>query len=275
MQKSKLGIFIDSLFSSSIISVILFIWLNKFLKNAFLITFLSILINILLFILFFSFGIKKYKLTKIKFNDKVFANNCFINITLMKGSQLEIFFKKLLNVDAITKHFFINNSSCFYINLYSDCTKQDLVSANNTYLSLKTNMPLIFITTNYTPEFQEFAKNLPYIYYLFYFDDLFNLMKENNIYPISKTEPQKNSFLSHIKLLLSKFTTSFTKSNFKNFFFSGLSLLAISLFIPYSIYYLIIGTSLLVFSILCLLSKNKTFTKQEKQSLDSFIKKDV
>ena len=82
------------------------------------------------------------------------------------------------------------------------------------------------------------------------------IMSQKNLYPIQKDTikiiPYKTKFKNNIKTKCE----SVTSKHFKEFFFSGLSLLFLSLVVPFSNYYLITGTFLLIVSIISLFRKN-------------------
>ena len=96
-------------------------------------------------------------------------------------------------------------------------------------------------------------------------------MEQKSFYPITSDNPKaKNK-----KQLLLKYKnkiTNLSKKDFKNLFITGLSLLFISLITPYSFLYLLIGSVLLILSIISLLKKNIS-TPDSSQEFFESIKK--
>lgn len=273
MKKSKLAIFIDSISSSAIICFLFYIWTKRVLKNAFLIHFCLISLFICLFIVFFKYQTKRVNLKNLSNKDKTNMLNCFINITLMNKSELNNFYEKLLSATKITDNYYKNSSSYFFVNLQNNLNKNDLILANQLHQNITEKQPLIFISENFTDEFMLLEKHLPFEHHLYFKDDIYKIIKEKQLL---KTDNSKEPTLKeNLKNLNSKFKSSLTKNHFKKFFFSGISLIAFSLFVPYSIYYMIIGTILLTFSIMCVFSKTPTSPKPNKTPLNFFIKKDT
>ena len=149
-------------------------------------------------------------------------------------------------------------------------TSIDFVYANNFYLETDKKLPLCFIAESLSDEFIELAKESPIKYSIFFADDLFSIMKSKKIFPkdIKIDENQKKYFFKSKKI---KFIESLSKARFKDFFFTGLSLIVISIIVPYTLYYLISGTILLIFSFLCLIIKrDKNCSIQTEKRLKDF-----
>ena len=85
---------------------------------------------------------------------------------------------------------------------------------------------------------------------------ILELMHKKNLYPIPKQEIKKIKFNKKLVEITKSKLSNITKSHFKEFLFSGLSLLLLSLVIPFSSHYLIIGTILLTISIISLFRKD-------------------
>lgn len=271
MTKSKLAILFDSVLVSIILCFVLFLWIQRKLKNAFLSLFLCIFISILVFIAIFLRQIKKYNLNKLKLKDLKFAENCFSYLTFCKENEYIDFFKNLLSCKRITGFIFENTKFIFYINLKTTLSEKDFFIANEYYLLNTKNKTLLFIQSNYDEQFLKLMQSSPHKFLIYNKSDLFNIMKSSNTFPIQRTtQAPKQPKLQILKIRLN---SSLTKNKFKDFFISGLSLLTISLFIPYSIYYLICGSTLITLSLICLLNKQKTPSSQKQESLLDLIKK--
>ena len=82
-------------------------------------------------------------------------------------------------------------------------------------------------------------------------------MKNKNLYPVDITIEQTKNKITP-KLLIKKSKNILEKIKFKNTFISGMSLIILSVFVPFSLYYLITGTILLILSLASLIrTKNK------------------
>jgi len=269
MIKSKLAITIDSVFISLLCSFILYAWINRYLKNAFLSFFICNIALVLLFFIFFKYFIKKHNLENLKEKDLSLAKKCFHHLKYCPDNESITFFEKLLNSKNKTTNIYENHNQIFYINIKQPLCENDFLTANEYKLSSPKNKNLFFISIAETEDFKNTLSSSPITYTLYNQTELFELMKIKNYFPINSFSKDK---FSKFKLLKTKLKQSLSKQNFKHFLFSGLSLIAISLFLPFMFYYLIIGTILIFLSLVCLLSK-PTQTEKPKQKLIDIIKK--
>jgi len=135
------------------------------------------------------------------------------------------------------------------------------------------NKNLIFISEKYDNEFKDLIESSNKNFSIFDTQELYKLMKLKNEFPIPLEETKTFKQKSKIKILT--FISTLTKHHFKDYLFSGLSLLAFSFFIPFSIYYAIFGTLLITLSIICLFNSKSNSSKQinNLSSLSETIKK--
>lgn len=268
-MKSKLGVIIDCLFICFALFLIEYFWILRLTKNAFLSIFCSILIYILTFIAIFKLSLKKYKLNKITLSDQKFAKKCFLSLMFCDNETQKNFLEKLLNCNKVYKNLYENDDKLFYVNLKTTCTESDFHEAYNYVVNSKNQKPLYFICSKTSNEFKQLLSDSPIKFELFSEVDLFLLMKDKNIFPSTPDNPvTKKQYAGQLK---AKFSKSLTRSHFKEFFFSGLSLVVISIVIPFSLYYLIFGTFLLILSIISLFFKNSE-PALSKTTLSSLIK---
>ncbi len=270
MRKTKLSVFFDSLLSAIIIFIISFAILYKKIKIAILCLFICNIISFVVFFAIFNAINKKYNLKNMKlFEDNI--SKKYLNFLLYSSNEFNNnFFNILLSSVNIQPNIFKNSIAIFYINIKTTLSENDFHIANNYYQNSDKSLPLYFIGTSTTNEFINLLLNSPTKFTLFNFTNIYELMKAKNIFPI-----EQNLILtkqSKLKQLFFKFTKSLSKHNFFKFLFSGLLLIIISMFIPFSIYYLILGCNLLIFSLICLLSKNNEPIKNE--TLINLTKKD-
>lgn len=270
MNKSRLAIFIDSLIFSLIFFIISFGWINKITKSAKYSIFISNILSICLFFIFFFFELKKHNSKKITSQENKIVNFMKNFLIYCKNDESKKFYEHLFNCKCIYENLYETNNLLLYINIKSSLTANDFFIANN--ISLTKNKTLIFVQSNLTPEFENLFKNSPNNYFLYSFNDLYQIMKTKNIYPTSfplKKEYKLKNLKSNIK---QKLTKVLTKDKFKNFCMSGISLVIFSIFVPYSILYLIFGTTLLVCSIICLINKNNSLEKLNQPPIDNIKK---
>lgn len=271
MNKTKLSVYFDTFLITTISVFLLYIWINKYIKNAILSFFICNIIYFLLFFVIFKYLNNKLTISNLKTKDKKICDFILNYLTYSSESINQNFFKNLLNINHISNNYFKNEKSYFYIDIKSNLDSKSFHKINNFYLSLNSNLPLTIIYKNYTPEFKELILNNPNQFNLINFDELYSIMKAKNFYPTSITNNQKSK-LKKLKQIKQKTISSLTKNNFFKFLFSGLSLITLSLFIPFSFYYLIIGSILIILSIISLFNKSEKSIKSITD-LSSLIKK--
>ncbi len=268
MYKSKLAIFIDSIICTIITLLITYSWINRVLKNAFLSLFLANIVSLIVFICLILYFLKNQNKTKFSIKEK----NLFdLSLDKIKYSSINFqidYFCKLLNSTYINEKIYLNNNFYFYVNINQPLSSDDFFKINNYYLSNKLNKQLIIIALTANNDFMEIFNKSPTKYTLLLKQDLFELMKINNAFIPIEEKPQKNYFNKFKQLV-----KSLSKVKFINLFSSGVSLLLLSFFIPYSFLYLFIGTFLLVLSFINLFSKNKSPKTSNDISIIDIIKK--
>lgn len=271
MVKSKLALIIDSIIISFTLSSISFLWLRKFLKNANLVYFFSILINLLCFILFLFLFYKSNNKKLFKNSNEKFIKDSLKFLLVCDTKTYNEFLSKLTNSKPLEKYFFKANENFLYINLKTELTSNDFFEAQELFLKNKSdeNAKLFFIFNSKNKSFDELIllSNLNPV--LLSSETIVKLMKQKNFYPITAETKPKKTLKQKVNLLIKSKTKGVTKSHFKEIFFSGLSLLFISFVIPFSNYYLVIGSILLLVSIVSLFRKD---TVQENNNTDFLFK---
>jgi len=271
MIKGKFATIFDIFCLSFIIFLISFFWINKLFKINTLSLILSFILYILFFIFFTIITQKKYKV-KIK-NKKekelyLKTKNSLKYLSIYNTNQ---YFEKLLSVSYLGNNIYKNNKSFFYINFYNTLNCYDFVIANNFYLQADKNFNLCFICENINDEFKSLVSNSPINYNIFYFDDIYPFIKNNNLFLESKEllyKKNNNKFLS----IKNSIKNTLINIKFRSTFFSGLSLTFLSIFIPFSLYYLIIGSMLLFLSFLSLFfkPKNDKYINNHKSTIEDY-----
>lgn len=271
MVKSKLALVIDSLIISFTVSIISILWIRRFIKNANLIYFFLILIFLSMFslVLFILFKFHNKKI--FKSNNEKFLISCLNFLSVSDNITYKSFICKLLNCTNIEKNMFKISDNFLYINLRTTLSSIDYFDAQEIFIKNKTeNSKLFFIYKNKDKSFDDISLISSIKFETISSDIILKIMSNKNIYPIEQTETKKISLKERTKNYLKNKTAGITKSHFKNLFFSGLSLLFISLITPFSNYYLIIGSLLLIASIFSLFKKD---IKLKDPDIDFLLKK--
>ena len=271
MIKSKFASIIDSLFLSFIIFVILNFWLTKFLKKSILAIIISSVTSLIFLCVFLFVSVKNYNKTKITLNENKLLEKCKTALIYSGENFCDEFYKKLLSAIKISSSVYENEKIYFYIKFYSSLDSNDFITANNFFMQNKNNKKLIFLCSEKTEDFTKILKSSPIKYDIFLFEDLFLIMKKKNTYPIENNNANKKTKINGEKL--KKFLTEILKNiHFKNTFLTGLSLVVLSVFVPFSLYYLTFGSILLIISFISLFMKAKPQNQVKSDSLDNYIK---
>ncbi len=268
MNKSRLAILIDSCFATAVIFITLFFWIRKYIKSAFLLFFACILLSLLAFIVIFKYFIKRFNTNNLSQKQSKHLKNCMNSLKFSPNETTSAFFKKLLNCKQIKDNIFENDNYLFFIKLRTPLGLDTFFEALDLHFSK--HKTVIFICEKFEEDFKKLTDSNSENFHIFSSSDLYELMKTSNMFPASLENDKP--FKQKLKDKFSQFISTITKKHFKDYLFSGLSLLAISFFIPYSFYYAIIGTILIILSVICLLKPSTSLTKN-KISLADTIKK--
>lgn len=255
MIKSKFAIIVDNISLSFILFIILYFWINKLLKQSIISLVVSLVLSIIFFIVKVVLSSKKrQKVINGKKEKELFLlskNN--LKYSLINNSLK--YLESLLNSKYIGNNVFENEQSYFYINFYNNLNCYDFIIANNFYLQSNKSKSLHFICDSISEEFNNLIENSPVKYQIFYFNDLFEIMKIKNTYP-TNIGINRNKNKINLKQIKNKMIDIFTKIKFRDTFFSGISLVLLSIIVPYSLYYLIVGSILLLLSFVSIFVKS-------------------
>ena len=256
MTKSKFALVVDSLFLSSITALIIFLWFKKTIKNANLFYFLLFLLFSLLFciVLFLFFRSNNKKLFK-KNNEK-FLNKCLDTLIIFPQKNYQEFLCKLLNCTHIENYLFKLDNNILYINIKTELTANDYFLAQESIEDISRITKLYFIFKSKDKSFDNIILLSNLNIELIESETLLHIMSAKNIFPIANIPPSKTPFKTKLLKNLKSKSEVITNKHFKEFFFSGLSLLFLSLITPFSNYYLVIGSILIIISIISIFRKN-------------------
>lgn len=269
MIRNKFAVFIDSFVLSLIIFVVSFFWIYKITKIKNLSFVLSLLTFVIFFIIFFSHTRNKSKKILKSKSEKNYYDNILKILKFQGIKENSNFFTKLFLCSYLGENLYKNENCIFYINFQNELSSYDFIIANNYYTQTEKNVPLIFLSEKTSDEFQKLLNISPIKYHYFSYVDLIKIMKERKCFPINnQITIQKNNKIS-IKKIFYKGKEILFKVNFKECFFSGISLVILSIFIPYSLYYLIFGTTLLFLAFFSILTKPNNFqSKNQDKTID-------
>lgn len=252
MGKYKIINLFDKLFITIAVFLIVYAWINFFIRNLQTTFFLSLIFTFgIVFLIFFLYNNKKEK----KLNTKKYLKDiedCFLAFRLMSKSNQLYFLNSLLANEHKTR--ILSNS---ILTKNDSKTQKFLIATEKEKLTEYDALSLLqgvknidvvnLICSDYDHNINcKVLKNVR-----INFIDKKNLYDEfflkQNLYPNkeilnSKTEHRK------LKEVAKNF---FISKRAKGFFFSGLILIFSSIILPYHTYYLIFGTTLLIFSIVC------------------------
>lgn len=270
MNKSKFAILVDSIFISILISLLNFVWLNKIIKNANLFYFFLILL-FLSTIIVISVSLFKLNGRKIlKSNNDKFLNSAFQYLITCNKNEYINFIIKLINCKHIDDYLFKLEKKFIYLNIQTTLTDRDFLLAQELYYQNKTSNSTLFILyRNKDKNFDEILSLSQNNYQLISSEIISKLMQKNNLYPIEKATPSHKSFKQKVTTFFKSKTKGISRSHFKEIFFTSISLIFLSFITPFSNYYLILGTILLLISIITLFMKN---TPQKNSEADFLLK---
>ncbi len=253
MSKYKIVNLIDKVFITVSIFLIVYAWINFFLRNLW-ITFLFSLVFTFAcaFLLFYFLNKREVKKTQNKKYLKDVEQN-FLAFQLMnKANQLNLI-KTILNKSHKTEKIkdsliFFHNNQTSQILISLSYEKLNQFELNNLIAKREKDVTVLkIICHDFEPNINtKILKNLTieFITKKKLYDEFFLTF---NTFPNCSNLEDKNEKIK-FKILIKNF---FIPRKAKSFFLCGLVLIFSSIILPYHYYYLIFGSLLLVFSIIC------------------------
>lgn len=256
MTKFRIVNFIDKLFILFSTFLIIYAWLNFYIRNLISSLILSICFSFAITFIIFYFAEKHQVKQKLVRQNQAEINKNFLAFKLLQDKQKLNLIRDCLKIDdykiANNRLIFSNNNQTYTIIVFTEkniLTQDDLINIISSH-KITTEF-LIIICEQYSSDINcKIIKTLDIKLvnkeglYLDYF-------KPNNIFPdcsILNDEIIKPNYKMLVKNL-------FQSKKSKQYFWLGLVLIFSSLILPFKIYYLIFGSAFLVCSILCKLLK--------------------
>ena len=252
MSKYKVINLFDKLFVTISVFLIIYAWINFFIRNLIVTFFFSLIFSAaVVFLIFYIFNRKKEKTTKTKAYLKDIEEK-FLAFRLMSKTNQLYLINSIIQKDYKSK--IINNyiayktdsKTCLIliatniekltefdvINLLQSLPKVDIIEiiCNESFGNV--NMKILADT-------DIFFKTKKSLYDEYFF--------KHSIYPNCELLSTKKTHLN-FKQIMKNFTTP---NKAKSYFFCGLILIFSSIILPYHFYYLIFGSALLILSIIC------------------------
>ena len=253
MSKYKIINLIDKLFISICIFLVIYAWINFFIRNLYLTFLLSLIFTFAcVFLLYFFINKKQTKKVASK-NYLRDIEEKFLAFRLLSKENKILFISKILSLAYKTE--IKNNLLCYYKN---DKKHLVIIATNfeklNEYefINLLEEIPnkvdcIDIICNNYTPSINvNILKDIKtnFITKKNLYEDYF---LKNQIFP-DTSKINKETHKVKLKDLMINF---FAPHKAKSFFFCGLILIFSAIILPYHYYYLIFGTLFLISSIIC------------------------
>jgi len=254
MSKFKIINLVDKLFISCSIFLIIYAWINFYLRNLWVTFILSIIFtSASLFVFFYTINRKNNKkLISAKEKEKI--NNNFFTFQLTPLKQKLELLKNILSNDYTTS---IKNKTIFYtknntVHQIIFATHIEIITTNNLINLLDEHMEnnsdvIEIICNNIDPKVNRNLftnKKIEFITKEKLHKEFF---LKYNIYPDSSKINLTNNKLKFTDILKNLFAAK----KAKGYFFSGAILIFSSIILPYHFYYLIVGSTLLLFSLIC------------------------
>ncbi len=253
----------QSFFKIILIFLLCFVWLRYFIRSLVSTVIASALLTFVIDCvtrIVFSKHIKKQQL---KDKERQEANDMFFSMAIKEKpmSFFESLYKEKKDI-SVHKQYLTFKEENTKILLYPHWNFKEVTIDEITHVikiskKEKTNK-IIILGDSFSKECFSFAKNFPEEIVLYdKFDTYTNIYKKHELFPLitKKTEEKKKFSLKEL------LAYSFDRKRAKGYLFSAMALLFCSLFVRTTLYYSIVASILLIFSLLSLSSPFKNIIK--------------
>lgn len=226
------------------------------------------MINLISFIVVLFLFLKSNNKKLFKSNNEKFLKNCIKFLSLSDEKFYHEFLCNLIKCEFISKYFFKLNNEFLYINLRTPMNSHDYFTAQELFLKHKNeDSKLYFIYNIKDKTFDDIQLFSGLNSSSLSSESIIKLMCLKQIFPIEKQTKLSKPFKENLKNIIKSKSSGFNKSHFKEIFFTGISLVFLSLISPLSTYYLIIGSVLITLSIITLFKKDYKPKETESEFL--------
>lgn len=257
MSKFKFINILDLVFVCISTFLIVFALIQFFVGSFLLSAFLSVVVT---FSILFIFRLTKNKICankQLKLEEQQNAETYYYNFAFMsKTKQLELikkFVPQAKNPTIKSSHVEYENKIILFSSTLNEMSKCEFIETIKN--SLSTKKEIVVLAYSFSPEVKKIANTL---------NKKIVLLDKNNFYLFCKNINIKfeNKYKNNEKIKIKDiFINFFNKKHAKGFFFSGFILILTSFIIPFKNYYLIYGSILLIFSIICKFKKQEIISE--------------
>ena len=257
-MKNYLPIISDTVFCSLAVNIVLRFVFSLFL-NSTLSLILSVTISLILGLMFFKIFKKKSGKNNLKKEEERQLKETLIRLSFMKKSnQLKLFERAFNKLNVKTE--IINGrirlpqfGAVIFLRFDFDCIKKsEFIKFCN--LLNGDEIGVIF-SADFSSEIKEFSLNFDGKIKLFSGREVYNLLKK------ASTLPEHEVYFFKEREKKWDFSLLFNKKRAKNYFFFGVIFMLYSFIVPIKIYYVIVGSLFLIFSLTV-----KLFGREEKNN---------
>ena len=242
--------FVDDLFKSFIIFVIVFIWFRYFLDSLALSLVLGVVTSLLISISLIALKKKKTDSINLSRKQQLEIDDMATYLLLSnKNEILDIFNQTIMG--AISGRYIIKDSKVYY-----PFFESEIFSLNDLYRVIKTlpeNIELEIIAINFDTKVEKVSKSLK--------SNKITLTSKDQMYTkylLDKKLDIKSKLSQSTKTTFKDFLRLFVRpENSKGYLFSALYILLACLIIPQKLYYLIFASVLLVLALICRYKRQK------------------
>lgn len=253
MSRFKIVNLFDKVFITVAVFLIVYAWINFFVRNLWTTFVLSLIFTSALIFLLFYFSNKKQEKKSNQKNKEKEVNEKFLTFRLMNKKQQLNLLCEIINKDTICTQkkdylTFCKEGKKHQLVVASHIEKLNQFELENLLQDLEKDTQILIVICNEILNNlnTKILNNLEIKFVMK--NELFNdYFCKQNIYPDCsnlKVEKSKIKFVDLIK-------NFFIPNKAKSYFFCGLVLIFSSIILPFHVYYLIFGSVLLVFSIIC------------------------
>jgi len=252
MSKFKIVNLFDKIFITIAIFLVSFAWVNFYIRSLWVTFVFSLIFTFAcVFVLYYFLNKKNAKKElNLKEKDNINKNYYIFRLTphcerlkLLK-KVLEKFYSCELKHNILTYEKENKTHLVILATNLDTLTQNDLLSLLDEFLDVKTDVIDIVCNENKTINTDIFTNKKIEIINK---STLYNLFKLAEIYPEAKNLNLKSNKIHLKDIILSMFTPRKAKS----YFLCGLVLIFSSIILPYNVYYIIVGSMLLLFSVIC------------------------
>ena len=259
MSKFKFVNILDLIFLSIATFLIIFAWLQFFLKNILISLLLSTIISLAILFLIRFIKEKKHSSIQKKMDETSNITKFTLTLQTLPSLKFNQYIKKLIPQN-LNPHIQKGDVIFTKNNISTICTYSGELNENKLLeiIKTKTSNNLIIFCTDYSANTKTLSNSFKNkTIKLVKLEELYEVFNKNNIIIDTTNINLNKSKITFKEILLG----AISKDKSKGYFISGLIFLFTSLIIPYHAYYVIFSTVLIGLSIICRLKPQSKISK--------------